>query len=198
MSHGTDTDPDLTAMLDMVMQLLFFFIVCAGFIKSEKNEDVKLPESTEAHLINAVDTNSYFLNVIPYNREDMLRRVGEGDPDFVKLYKRIQEYGPTSASLTDDQAKRLKKMETIQNLFPDEGAPCILVRDEPLPLRTRDLELWLEKKAEDLKGRDGQIHYVIVMRADKNLDYALVFRLLKLCKLKGFHELKLRAIVETK
>jgi biopolymer transport protein ExbD len=176
MSYGTDTEPDLTAMLDMVMQLLMFFIICAGVIKSEKNEDVKLPESSQAHLIATVDQNSYFLNLVPYHYEDMARRVTGDD--------------------------REAKLEVIRGLFSkeDEGKPCILIPKEPYPLRTRDLELWLEKKADYLKAHssDGKIHYAIVMRADKALDYAMVFRLLKICKLKGFHELKLRALVQTK
>jgi biopolymer transport protein ExbD len=200
MSHGTDTEPDLTAMLDMVMQLLFFFIVCAGFIKSEKNEDIKLPESTEAHLITRVDANSYTVNVIPYRREDLIKHVGGGDPAFIELVHRVDQYGRGSVSLTDKQAQLLDKMDTIQNLFPEEGAPCILIRSEALPLRTRDFEVWLERKANDLKGHstDGKIDNSIIMRADKNLDYALVFRLLKMCKLKGFQNLKLRALVESK
>jgi biopolymer transport protein ExbD len=173
MSHGTDTEPDLTAMLDMVMQLLMFFIICAGVIKSEKNEDVKLPESTEAHLISAVDKDSYFINLIPYHYEDMARRVTDKDRD--------------------------EKLKVIKTLF-EEGDPCILIPGETYPLRPRELGPWLEKKAEFLQSHsaDGKIHNVIVMRADKNLDYALVFRLLKLCKSNGFRELKLRAIVNTK
>ena len=142
MSHGTDSDPDLTAMLDMVMQLLFFFIVCAGFIKSEKNDDVKLPMSTEAHLISAVDQNSYFLNLVPYHYKMMEKRTTGDD--------------------------REKKLAVIRNLFAeeDEGKPCILIPTEPYPLRTVDLELWLDKKATDLKASssDGKIHAVLVMR----------------------------------
>src|SRR5579864_8457032 len=109
-SYETDTDPDLTAMLDMVMQLLMFFIICAGVIKSEKNEDVKLPESTEAHLISAVDKDSYFINLIPYHFEDMARRVTDKDRD--------------------------EKLKIIKTLF-EEGDPCILIPGETYPLRPR-------------------------------------------------------------
>ena len=142
MSHGTDTEPDLTAMLDMVMNLLMFFIICASVIKAEKNDDVKLPESTQAHLIATVDQNSYFLNLVPYHYEDIARRtIGED---------------------------REAKLATIRKLFSaeDEGKPCILLPNEPYPLRTVDLELWLDKKATDLKrdSADGKIHAVLVLR----------------------------------
>src|SRR5438874_7097892 len=74
-SSETDTEPDLTAMLDMVMQLLMFFIICAGIIKAEKNEDVKLPRSDVAHGIDAVDRESYFINLVPFREEDIARRM---------------------------------------------------------------------------------------------------------------------------
>jgi biopolymer transport protein ExbD len=169
-TYETDTDPDLTAMLDMVMQLLMFFIICAGIIKSEKNEDVKLPDSSEAHLISAVDKESFFLNLIPYHYEDMARRITDKDRD--------------------------EKLKVIQGLFQEDD-PCILIPGETYPLRPRELGAWLDKKAEFAQktSPDGKIHNVIVMRADRNLDYALVFRLLKLCKSSGFRELKLRALV---
>jgi biopolymer transport protein ExbD len=169
-----DTEPDLTAMLDMVMQLLMFFIICAGVIKSERNEDVKLPDSSEAHLIAAVDRDSIFLNLIPFNREDMARRVTGKDQE--------------------------EKLRVINNLFPNEGDTCILIPGETYPLRTIELEPWLKKRSEELLSgsKDGQIHSVIVMRADKSLDYAIVFRLLKLCKTMGFHDLKLRALTSAK
>jgi biopolymer transport protein ExbD len=171
--NETDTEPDLTAMLDMVMQLLMFFIITAGVIKSQKNEDVKLPDSTEAHLIAAVDKDSYFINLIPYHYDDMAKRTTGQD--------------------------REEKLKTIQGLFQEDD-PCILIPGETYPLRTRDLGPWLEKKAEFLQAHspDGKIHNVIVMRADKHLDYALVFRLMKLCKANGFRELKLRALVNAR
>jgi biopolymer transport protein ExbD len=172
MSAGpeNETDPDLTAMLDMVMQLLMFFIICAHVIKSEKNEDVKLPRSDEAHLLQGVDKESYFLNLVPYHYESMARRIN--DP---------------------------KKMEIVKAMF-QENDPCILITGEDYPLTPRELNPWLQKKAEFAQklSPDGKVHKVIVMRADRNLEYALVFRLLKLCRANGFRELKLRAITTAK
>src|SRR3954453_10778682 len=101
-SPENDTEPDLTAMLDMVMQLLMFFIICAGIIKSEKNEDVKLPRSDEAHLIDAVDRESYFINLVPFRPEDPPRR--------------------TPATTSIEQEERERQLTIIKNLF-QEGDP---------------------------------------------------------------------------
>jgi biopolymer transport protein ExbD len=47
MAHGgggdDNTEPDLTAMLDVVMQLLMYFIVTVNFIDQEKNPSLELP-----------------------------------------------------------------------------------------------------------------------------------------------------------
>jgi biopolymer transport protein ExbD len=178
-SSDADTEPDLTAMLDMVMQLLMFFIICAGIIKSEKNEDVKLPRSDEAHLIDAVDRESYFINLVPFRLQDVARRI------------------PATTSI--EQEERERQLTIIKNLF-QEGDPCVIVPGDPMPKKPTELGLWLQDKAElaQRTSPDGKIHKVIVMRADRNLDYALVFRLLKLCKANGFRELKLRALIPEK
>jgi biopolymer transport protein ExbD len=174
-----DVEPDLTAMLDMVMQLLMFFIICAGIIKSEKNEDVKLPRSDEAHLIDAVDKESYFINLVPFHLEDINKRI------------------PATTPL--EQEDKNKQLELIRSLFFDDE-PCVIIPGDPMPKKPADLGLWLQDKAELAQklSPDGKNHKVIVVRADRNLDYALVFRLLKLCKANGFRELKLRALIPEK
>jgi len=50
MSHGsTETaEPNLTALLDLVMQLLMFFLIVANFVVEQNNQDIKLPEATTA------------------------------------------------------------------------------------------------------------------------------------------------------
>jgi biopolymer transport protein ExbD len=67
MSHGHGGDeglePDLTAMLDLVMQLLMYFIMCANFIDQENTAEVLLPVAQMAKPITADDSDVLFLNV---------------------------------------------------------------------------------------------------------------------------------------
>jgi biopolymer transport protein ExbD len=67
MSHGgggdDNIDPDLTAMLDLVMQLLMYFIMCANFIGQENNAEVQLPIAQMARPIGADTDDVLFLNV---------------------------------------------------------------------------------------------------------------------------------------
>jgi biopolymer transport protein ExbD len=73
MSHGTaveNVDPDLTPMLDVVMQLLMYFIVTVNFVTQEANEDLKLPNSSAARPINAKTRDDVLLLNILAVKED--------------------------------------------------------------------------------------------------------------------------------
>src|SRR5215470_13812565 len=67
MSHSglgeVSAEPDLTAMLDLVMQLLMYFIMCANFIDQENTAEVLLPVAQMAKPISRDDSDVLFLNV---------------------------------------------------------------------------------------------------------------------------------------
>jgi biopolymer transport protein ExbD len=41
-------EPNLTPLLDMVLQLIMFFMLCANFDKFQKNQSVELPKANQA------------------------------------------------------------------------------------------------------------------------------------------------------
>lgn len=65
MSHGSveKCEPNLVPMLDMVLQLVMFFMVCANFVMEQVNDEVKLPEAIAAKPITSRDPDTIFLNV---------------------------------------------------------------------------------------------------------------------------------------
>ena len=83
MSHGHGSDdggePDLTAMLDLVMQLLMYFIMCANFIDQENTADVLLPVAQMAKPIASDDADVLFLNV---DQEGKVLILGEPPKDL--------------------------------------------------------------------------------------------------------------------
>lgn len=50
--HGGDNEgpvePNLMPLLDLVLQLLMFFLIVANFVAEQSNQDIKLPEATTA------------------------------------------------------------------------------------------------------------------------------------------------------
>ena len=65
MSHGSTEkcEPNLVPLLDMVLQLVMFFMVCANFVMEQVNDTIKLPEAVAAKPIGARDPDTIFLNV---------------------------------------------------------------------------------------------------------------------------------------
>ena len=81
MSHGageSGADPDLTPMLDLVMQLLMYFIMVANFIDQENTADVYLPVAQSAKPIHD-DNDVLFLNV---DRDGQVLILGEAPKDL--------------------------------------------------------------------------------------------------------------------
>lgn len=65
MSHGGDAseaEADLTPLLDLVLQLLMFFIINVNFVTEQVNPDIKLPTSESARPIDKADLSSLVLN----------------------------------------------------------------------------------------------------------------------------------------
>ena len=64
MSHGGGDDiaePDLTPMLDLILQLLMFFIINVNFVSEQVSADIKLPSSESARPIDKADPGAIFL-----------------------------------------------------------------------------------------------------------------------------------------
>jgi len=65
MSHGSSEkcEPNFIPLLDLVLQLVMFFMLCANFVMDQTNVEIKLPEALAAKAIEAKDEYVIFLNV---------------------------------------------------------------------------------------------------------------------------------------
>ena len=71
MSHGPaggehgqqSSEPNLTPLLDLVLQLVMFFMLVANFVMDELSDKIKLPVASQAKPLTAKDTNFTYLNV---------------------------------------------------------------------------------------------------------------------------------------
>lgn len=71
MSHGgtgggggaQSAEPNLTPLLDMVLQLVMFFMLVANFVMDELSDRIRLPVASQAKPLTARDANLMFLNV---------------------------------------------------------------------------------------------------------------------------------------
>ena len=68
MSHGlqgagSKAEPNLTPLLDMVLQLIMFFMLCVNFVNEQVNEDIRLPRSGTARPMEKTEGEVLFLNL---------------------------------------------------------------------------------------------------------------------------------------
>jgi biopolymer transport protein ExbD len=84
MSHGggglgkgqVSSDPNLTPLLDLVLQLVMFFMLVANFVMEELSDKIHLPVASQAKPLTIKDPNVTYLNV---GRDGKVLRT-TGDP----------------------------------------------------------------------------------------------------------------------
>jgi biopolymer transport protein ExbD len=84
MSHGNQEkcEPNFTPLLDLVLQLVMFFMLVANFVIEQSSPEISLPKATAGKMLDKNEDNPIFLNV---NKEGKVlltpeqRRVGD-DP----------------------------------------------------------------------------------------------------------------------
>ena len=89
MSHGGGADkaePNLVPLLDMVLQLVMFFMLCANFVMEQINETIKLPKATMAKSLTRDEKNLVYLNV---DKDGRVLRTGDSSlitPNEIERY----------------------------------------------------------------------------------------------------------------
>lgn len=171
MSHGGSgegghMEPNLTPLLDVVLQLLMFFMMCVNFVTNQVSEDIVLPESMSAVPMDKSESDVLFVNVRPFI---------------------IKDYESKGQAALDRLTKKFK-----------EGDPFIIILGEE-PMRFGEFKFWLKGQFQSLKrtSKTGKVNTTIVMRAHKLTDYDQVYRIMQMCKIEGFRQIKLRAITKS-
>ncbi|HEV2948154.1 MAG TPA: biopolymer transporter ExbD, partial [Gemmataceae bacterium] len=88
MSHAADTtikaEPNLVPLLDLVLQMLMFFIITVNFVSNQVNESIKLPVAQMAQPMKKDITDVLYLNV---NDKGQIEVVGREQPlsDFGQI-----------------------------------------------------------------------------------------------------------------
>lgn len=62
-SEGSKAEPNLTPLLDVVLQLLMFFMMCVNFVSEQVNQTIELPVAQSARPMDKGEVDVLFLNV---------------------------------------------------------------------------------------------------------------------------------------
>jgi biopolymer transport protein ExbD len=170
MSHGGggegSADPNLTPLLDLVLQLLMFFIMCVNFSSEQVSGDIKLPYSDSAKAIEKADIGSLYLNVKSMRSKEFRDKLAQENKD--------------------DPGQ-------IPQKFQNQDAVVLVPGLAPQTmLETR---LWLRTQYDDAKkvAVNGEVKTVVNFRPDEEIELNQLFQLMQFCKVAGYKKLKLRA-----
>lgn len=95
MSHGGSgsdkCEPNLIPLLDLVLQLVMFFMVCANFVMEQVSEAIKLPEAVVANPVVKTDEYIIFLNVDKDGKVILSGLDAQGDRPEDNLLTNVQQ-----------------------------------------------------------------------------------------------------------
>jgi len=113
MSHGpsgegTTIEPNLTPLLDVVLQLLMFFMMTVNFVNEQVTGEVKLPTSTSAVPISKAESDVLFINVKLF----YLRDYDKAKPEFREiLQKKFQDEDPCILVIGEEFPMKLLELK---------------------------------------------------------------------------------------
>ena len=143
--HGSSDqcDPNLVPLLDLVLQLIMFFMLVVNFVTEQVNKAIVLPTAQSARPMDKRIEAPLFINV--------------------------------------------------------DAKGAVIAPGQPKPLTTiPEIRFYLKQCYQDasrLAEQQGEkkVKAVVVIRADRGVDYAYVYHILRMCKEAGFTRLQLRA-----
>jgi biopolymer transport protein ExbD len=188
-------EPNLVPLLDLVLQLVMFFMACTNFARENISETVKLPLAQSARPI----------------EEDELKQT--------RLFLNIEENGDMRVRPIVDAAGtqwfaegRVTGKVAFQK--KDEGSPEAVMRRNNLDFyfgkvhdiladhAARDLRLGSYQKLSEADkekvNKEVADKTIVVLRAHQMADYGDVYDILTRSKKVGFTRMQLRATMDTK
>ena len=94
MSHGSTEkcEPNFTPLLDLVLQLVMFFMLCANFVMEQTSVEIKLPEAIAAKALDKNEDEPIFLNVSQQGKVLLTPDQREGDTDTLDNEIQVKNY----------------------------------------------------------------------------------------------------------
>ncbi len=101
MSHGNTEkcEPNFTPLLDLVLQLVMFFMLCANFVMEQTDINIRLPEAIAAKALEKNVTDTIFLNINDKGQVLLPPSDREGDTDTLDNPIQVENYLKRRASI---------------------------------------------------------------------------------------------------
>jgi len=184
MSHGptaqdSSAEPNLTPLLDLVLQLLMFFMICADFKRVDRqNPDLDLPVSQSAVPRGASDKDIISVNLRLFREKDYARTLDETQRAQLKLDFR-DAY---------DRGTERSEHQVLSFLVPRNHLH--------VPMNATQFSVWLKGQvadtaranAEGMKKPGGKfkpIELAVNIRAPEGIAYEHIYKVREICQEHG-------------
>jgi biopolymer transport protein ExbD len=195
--HAPDQEePNLVPLLDLVLQLVMFFMACTNFAKENISEAVKLPLAQTAKPIEDEELRRHELIYVNVEENGDMRVRSFTDENGLVWYARgrIDDVvtdvsgepilGPDGKPQRDPKLRRERIEKYFQKVFDNRSRR---LRRELGPQLSEDaLRLEVAKRT------------LIVLRAHQNAAYRDVYDILSRSRRAGFSKMQVRATMDTR
>ncbi len=181
---SNEMEVNLTPLLDLVLQLIMFFLACINFAADQVNGNVQLPYSISATEMQPKTEQEYIMINIELMRKDRLAPNGEPiltpdgkpvrDPIEPKTFK-FHILGGDAITFIDRPDQKSIGLGRAMNRMK------VLAETLKLRVFARD------------KVNPTTIKVPVIVRADVEAEYVLIYDLIQQCKKEGFERIELRA-----
>jgi biopolymer transport protein ExbD len=116
MSHGsTDKcEPNLTPLLDLVLQLVMFFMLVTNFAMEQTKAEIQLPEAISAKVLDKGEGDPIFLNINEQGIVLLTANQMEGDTATLDNETQVQNYMKRRA---DEDRRKSGKTEVQSTII---------------------------------------------------------------------------------
>lgn len=195
--HAPDQEePNLVPLLDLVLQLVMFFMACTNFAKENISEAVKLPLAQTAKPIEDDELRRHELIYVNVEENGDMRVRSFTDENGLVWYRRgriddvVTDTADEPVLGPDGKPQRLERLrrERIERYF-----------QRVFENRSRRLrrELGPGVTDESLKAEVAK-RTLIVLRAHQNAQYRDVYDILNRSRRAGFTKMQIRATMDTR
>ncbi|MBL8824723.1 MAG: biopolymer transporter ExbD [Planctomycetia bacterium] len=184
---SNEMEINLTPLLDLVLQLIMFFLACINFAAEQVSGNVQLPLSSSAQEIQPKTEQEYIMINIELVRKDRLSPAGtivmtsEGKPvrdPIVPRTFRFRILGGEDITILDRPDQKALGLGRAMNRMK------ILAQDLRLRMAARD-----KIPVDSIK----ELRVPVIVRADVETEYKLIYDLIQQCRNAGFQRIELRA-----
>jgi biopolymer transport protein ExbD len=195
--HAPDQEePNLVPLLDLVLQLVMFFMACTNFAKENISEAVKLPLAQTAKPIEDEELRRHELIYVNVEENGDMRVRSFTDENGLVWYRRgrIDDIltdvndnpilGPDGKPQRDPKVRRERIEKYFQKVF-----------DNRMRRLRRELG---PQMTEDALRAEAAKRTLIVLRAHQNTEYRDVYDILSRSRKAGFTKMQVRATMDTR